>query len=65
LAFISVAHGELAREMDLRAIERVFEDPDEASAAATKPSWLPNDQVGKVVPTICVNNNRDYNPKNL
>jgi hypothetical protein len=63
-SFIKVCHGELARIMDIPAIDKVFIDPTQAYLDASKPVWKPNNRVLNVVPTY-ENDNKgnDCNPK--
>jgi hypothetical protein len=62
LSFRKVAHGELARQMDIVAIDKVFQDPVQADLDSSKTPWKPNNRVMNIVPTIS-NNTTEYRAK--
>jgi hypothetical protein len=51
-SFIKVAHGELARNMDREAMERVFINPRNADSDSNRNTWRPNSRVSDIPPTL-------------
>jgi hypothetical protein len=62
-AYIMVGQGELAREMNARAIRKVFDQPAEATKASKNSKWQPYARVAEIVETVVEkmpNNNKNY-----
>jgi hypothetical protein len=62
-AYILVGQGELAREMNPRAIRKVFEHPADAQKASMNSKWQPYARVAAIVETVAEkvpNNNKNY-----
>jgi hypothetical protein len=61
-SYAKIALGEIARNMDVAAIEKVFQDPTQACLDSTKLPWKPNSRVIDVIPTY-TNNNKESKTK--
>jgi hypothetical protein len=61
-SYVKVIHGELARNMDQEARQRVFQDPNQALLDASKRAWTPSTRVADIPPTYS-KGTTEFNPK--